>query len=1401
MSNTARHWSLSCIPALLAGMILSAPADAQQQVEVFDSPGNHTFTVPAGVTEITVEVWGGGGRGGSASGMGRSRAAGGGGGAYARSIFSVVEGQGFDLFVGAGSVTVDPAQASWFASPATVLAAGGESVANNGAAGAAGGQAGSSIGDVRFSGGAGADTSGVNAGGGGSSAGTSSDGTDAQSSAGASAPPGGGDGGDGNVGFSGGGSPGESPGGGGGGATSFFFGNTGGAGGDGQVIITYEVTAEPPAELTGEWRMDEPGWDGSTGEIVDSSGNGNHATARTAGSSNSLPGTVPGKVCNAGRFRGQGFSIDQPPWWIDAQHYADAAHDASLSPLADVGGLSIGGWFQLKSAGGKLLHKGEGGNTQEYQVFVDGGQLRFTLWDRWGGPSTFTVSPQALSSDTWYFFTVTAWQLPASDDIRVRGYLYDQSSQIGGVSEQTLTVDYTNKVTSARLFLAAESFGGSPVNFFDGLLDEIRIHSGILDDDGVEAHWATTRPCPETQELLLEYRMEQTGWTGTAGEVLDTSGFDRHGTALGDTDTAADDPAIVGNPGTCRYGILDGGGDGVVDPNAADYLEGLDAITVMAWVHNTAALSANDRGIFYTNDPSGGRDNRLGMRYDADGFFGGGSNVIKASVFTDDCSLNGECHQVETVSGVMVEDQWQHVAMTWRSGESIKVYVDGSEVGISAVHGPGANGTIAGIDRLELGFGAKSERWQGYIDEFRVFEGVLETAQIQEQMNATFPCEFAGPDHIRLVHPATGLTCSPSIITVEACADADCTTNFPDPVEVDFVSPAGSWIPDPALITESGSVTLHYTTTEAVILDAVATNPAADNPRRCFSGGVETSCEMTFLESGFIIDVPDHVADLVVSGSIAAVKADPLDPEQCVPGFDNETRDINFWSGFVNPSTGSLAVSIDGSSIAAAAPGTATPVAFDDNGVGSFSLQYPDVGDIELNARFEGSGDEAGLVMVGQGRFVARPARFALDIPGNPAATDETGAAFTTAGTPFEVTVAALNASDQLTPNFGQETPAEAVDLELSLVAPSGGADPVLAGNFGAFGVDCNGSNAAAGTACGGFSWPEVGIVSLTPRLASGAYLGSVDVIGTAVDHLGRFIPDHFELDSGSINNRAGLSGCSGASFSYIGERFDADFSLYARNADGNTTTNYEGLFAFLGDGDLNLSGSPVAPGITNSRIDWILGSGDAAAELMLPRSALEGPYPNYQVTTAPVDSDGVSISGNDVIGSTELRFGRIVIDNAIGSELGPVDLPWRADFWDGVTWRVNAADDCTIIDPGAEVQLTSSGGDAGDGNSTVSLGGGSTAIDTGCSVLALGGTPPACADPGPGAGRGRFRFSAPGAPGWVDLALQLDINWEFLRDDLSDDGLFEQNPEARADFGLHEGNRRRIFLQEVTPR
>ena len=149
---------------------------------------------------------------------------------------------------------------------------------------------------------------------------------------------------------------------------------------------------------------------------------------------------------------------------------------------------------------------------------------------------------------------------------------------------------------------------------------------------------------------LLEYRMEQTGLNGTAGEILDTSGNNRHGTSFGGLATSIESPAIPGNPGTCRYGDFDGTNDRIIDSDAGDYLNGLEAITVMAWVYNTASLSGNDRGIFFTDDPSGGRDNRLGLRYDTQGFFGNGSNVIKASVFTDECNLNQEWNGLRLVS-------------------------------------------------------------------------------------------------------------------------------------------------------------------------------------------------------------------------------------------------------------------------------------------------------------------------------------------------------------------------------------------------------------------------------------------------------------------------------------------------------------------------------------------------------------------------------------------------------------------------------------------------------------------------------------------------------------------------------------------------------------------------------
>ncbi|MBP7507648.1 MAG: hypothetical protein KA807_07500 [Prolixibacteraceae bacterium] len=71
----------------------------QTSPTIYNTTGSHTFTVPAGVTSIKVECWGGGGAGGGAYiGAG----GGGGGGAYNTINLTVTSGQTLSITVGAG---------------------------------------------------------------------------------------------------------------------------------------------------------------------------------------------------------------------------------------------------------------------------------------------------------------------------------------------------------------------------------------------------------------------------------------------------------------------------------------------------------------------------------------------------------------------------------------------------------------------------------------------------------------------------------------------------------------------------------------------------------------------------------------------------------------------------------------------------------------------------------------------------------------------------------------------------------------------------------------------------------------------------------------------------------------------------------------------------------------------------------------------------------------------------------------------------------------------------------------------------------------------------------------------------------------------------------------------------
>ncbi|OFY37437.1 MAG: hypothetical protein A2W91_15100 [Bacteroidetes bacterium GWF2_38_335] len=219
---------------------------------------NSTFTVPAGVSQIQVECWGGGGAGGAGGGSNAQGGGGGAGGQYVKSLIAVSSGSTYNVNVGTGGTTASAnGNDSWFLSNSTILAKGGQG--GTAYAGGAAGGVGSTtngIGDLIYRGGNGANGGAGLSGGGGGGAGSGGNGGNASGiTSGTGTAVNGGNGGAGTIANSANGGAGSIYGGGGGGATRS---GTIGSGASGYVRITYcsdvtlpAIPADPTVSLSG----------------------------------------------------------------------------------------------------------------------------------------------------------------------------------------------------------------------------------------------------------------------------------------------------------------------------------------------------------------------------------------------------------------------------------------------------------------------------------------------------------------------------------------------------------------------------------------------------------------------------------------------------------------------------------------------------------------------------------------------------------------------------------------------------------------------------------------------------------------------------------------------------------------------------------------------------------------------------------------------------------------------------------------------------------------------------------------------------------------------------------------------------------------------------------------------
>ena len=244
--------------------------------------------------------------------------------------------------------------------------------------------------------------------------------------------------------------------------------------------------------------------------------------------------------------------------------------------------------------------------------------------------------------------------------------------------------------------------------------------------DDADAHLETIKPRPKPESivssgLIAYWKLDE----GKGSEPRDVGTRGLHGRFVQKPRWGSGAPGTpFENPAGLEFR---GKGDWVEVRGGEELVNGLEAFTIALWVK--AAVTGEDRGIFTTKEPDSGGDKGFGMRYDAEGTRGGGTNVIKCGLSTTHRTCT-----MESSSGVQT-NRWQHLALTWESGEELVLYIDGRRDSPTA-SSRATGGKVIDAKTLIIGAGPKGKSWAGAIDDVRLYDRVLSEKEIESLMAA-----------------------------------------------------------------------------------------------------------------------------------------------------------------------------------------------------------------------------------------------------------------------------------------------------------------------------------------------------------------------------------------------------------------------------------------------------------------------------------------------------------------------------------------------------------------------------------------------------------------------------------------------------------------------------------------
>lgn len=1095
-------------------------------------------------------------------------------------------------------------------------------------------------------------------------------------------------------------------------------------------------------DLIAYYTLDETSWNSNSDEVLDASGNNLHGTAQNGVS------TTTAKVCRGGYFNGSNGPVN--------------ISDNALLDLSDE--LTASAWIRPYAIPGSgimtILSKDE-----NYEFHVNSsGEIYWWWHDSTNQQRSLTTSGANIQAGDWYHVAVT----------------YRSGSQtiyVNGSPLATASYNGTLRTNNDPLQIGGDQ--GYSGRQFNGLIDEVRIYGVAQNASEVLADMYATHPCPPSTlqgcEAIFPSAVQNSDsggqirldWDGTVSDpdnALETMNLDDNND-WNSTDSCITSDCVATNT-LSQLPVIDSfesstGNHNVNTGWQGSFALGSDGRSDYRNITTGQDSVISDSGAFTTY-----HIDRLTLRWSDEWILRGGTDY-----WIEDLRFNGSDVTIRVVGSgtarVFIRDavdfdSWNmdmnssgspgqllfvvddDITIDTGSTNNAIFYATGN---VNVAYNSRVYGAIAAEDRIRL---------RGTINA-KIGQVIYDSASIADLDHRGFcGAVSSGLHHIEIRHDGSALTCQPDSVTLRACANADCSSLYTGTVTA-TLTPTG-WVGGDTVTFSGGQTTveLRHNSPGSVTLGISSAVPNPTSSTKCFLSGVEGSCTMLFHDSGFLFDVPAQTSCAVSAPvTISAVRMDAT-TERCVPAFSSRTETINFWSTYANPASGTHSLRINGTPIAGSSPGTGIPLSFDANGQSSFTVEYSDAGQLQLDAYFSGSGDEAGLVMSGNDSFVTAPAKFYVyssDGGADCASGSANCSVFKKAGEDFNLTVRAACSDNSVTPNFTHT----GVSLAPNLIAPAGGVPGSLGVNSVTFAASDNGEVTIPDQKIS-----EVGVFTITASV--GDYLGVTSGSGNLIEgtsaNIGRFIPARLSIGS---NTPELADACTGGAtdFTYLGQNsvggnsgglgFSTDpvITVTPQDLDGNFTRNYAGDFWKL---DTALSNRTYANQAATAAVLSQDADGGAATlagadfDATPPTLTISGDRLSYSRPADPedpfsanvrltlsaddlTDSDGVcydsasarcnttngdtpssyTISG---IGGALMRYGRGSTRDVYGTngEVGSqLVVPLTALFHDSSNggWTANKDDSCTIVSytqvdtdittnssPASPITLSSGGGD-----------------------------------------------------------------------------------------------------------